>query len=187
MKKMTLGVCLVALMLCVGLRAADELPKMPPPTKEHEWLKQLAGEWDLSFEMYMDPAKPMSGKGTETTKMLGGFWAQSEMKCTMMEQPMSGNMTLGYSPEKKKYIGTWVDSMGSQLWTYQGTVDESGKILTLDTEGPCPMQGGKICAFKEVIEIKDKDNRTFSSSVQMDGKWVKMMQVTYKRRNNTKG
>ena len=39
--------------------------------------------------------------------------------------------------------------------------------------------------FKEVIEIKDKDHHTFSSSVDFDGKMVQMMTINYTRKTAT--
>lgn len=162
---------------------AQEIPEMPKPVKEHEWLKQLEGEWESEMEVHMPGADtPVKGKGTETGRMLGGFWLIAEGQGEMMGMKMSSRFTLGYDPEAKKYTGTWVDSMGSYLWKYEGSVDSTGKILTLNTEGPCPMKPGKS-KFKEVIEIKDKDTKVFTSSMQGDdGKWTLMVKVTSKRK-----
>ncbi len=100
-----------------------------------------------------------------------------------MEMPMTGVMTLGYDPEKKKYVGTWVDSMTSHLWRYEGTVDAAGKVLTLDTEGPNPAAPGKTAKFKERIEFKSKDHKVFTSSMQGDdGEWVTFMTMNSKRK-----
>ena len=82
-------------------------------------------------------------------------------------------LTLGYDPPSQKYIGTWVDSMNSHLWEYEGTVDQTGKILTLLTEGPCPTKPGETMKFKEEIEFKSPDHRVFTSSYQDEsGKWT---------------
>jgi hypothetical protein len=73
--------------------------------------------------------------------------------------------------------------MMSQLWKYEGTLDASGKKLTLETQGPCPLQPGKTFNFREVIEIKDKDTKVFTSSMQgEDGKWTTFVTVTSKRK-----
>jgi hypothetical protein len=161
--------------------APQDMPEFPKPVKEHEWLQQLAGEWTAESEITMDPTKtPMKKKGTESSRMIGGFWLQAENKSDFMGQPFTGLLTLGYSPEKKKYIGTWIDSMTSTLWTYEGTVDAEGKKLTLDSEGPG--MDGKPCKFKESIEVKDKDHKVFSSAIEKDGKWVTHMTISYTRK-----
>src|SRR5258705_7803884 len=151
--------CLALLLVTFAFaRAADDM-KMPMPQKEHEWLKQLAGEWDLEISVQEPGKDVMKMKGTESVKLLGGFWSVSESKGTMMDMPFIGMMTLGYDAKEKKYVATWVDSMSDYLWKYQGSVDASGKVLSLEAMGPCPMQGGKMTKFTEVIQIKDKDHR----------------------------
>jgi len=185
MRKMMIASLALALMTFVGVRAADEQPKMPQPQKEHEWLKQLAGDWDLDIQMQEPGKDTTKSKGTESTRLIGGFWSLSEVKSTMMDMPFTGVMTLGYDIQNKKYVATWIDSMSDYLWKYDGSVDPSGKILTLETTGPCPMQGGKMTKFKDVVEIKDKDHRTFTSFVDFDGKMVQMLTINYTRKAAT--
>ncbi|HEV8290660.1 MAG TPA: DUF1579 domain-containing protein [Tepidisphaeraceae bacterium] len=184
MRKTIIACLALAFVTIVAVRAADEQPKMPQPQKEHEWLKQLEGNWDLDIQVTEPNKETTKSKGTETTRMMGPFWAVSEVKASMMDMPFTGSLTLGYDAQAKKYVATWVDSMGDHLWKYEGTL-EGGKTLTLETTGPCPMQGGKITRFKDVIEIKDKDHRTFSSWVDFDGKMVQMLTINYTRKAAT--
>ena len=185
MRKAIIPCLALALLFIARVRAADDQPKMPQPQKEHEWLKQLAGDWDLDMQMQEPGKDVMKAKGTESARLIGGFWLQTEVKMTMMDMPFTGIMTLGYDTQQKKYTATWIDSMSDYFWKYDGAVDPSGKILTLETVGPCPLQGGKMTRFKEVIEIKDKDHHTFSSSVDFDGKMVQMMTINYTRKTAT--
>jgi hypothetical protein len=170
-----------------GLLAEEtsKMPEMPPPVKEHEWLQKFVGEWESAVEVAMEPGKPpMKCKGTESARMLGGFWIVGEGKGKMEGVPgtMTSLMTLGYDPQKSKYVGTWVDSMNSYLWNYEGTVDATGKVLTLETQGPCPLKPGLV-RFKEVTEFKSDDHRVFTSSMQEDdGRWVTMVTASYHRK-----
>jgi hypothetical protein len=41
--------------------------------------------------------------------MLGGFWVVSESQADIAGTQMNAMQTIGYDPEKKKYVGTWVD------------------------------------------------------------------------------
>jgi predicted enzyme related to lactoylglutathione lyase len=133
----------------------------------------------------MEPGKPaIKSKGTESGRMLGGFWLIQDGKGDIMGMPYSSVFTLGYNADKKKFVGTWVDSMQGHLWSYEGSVDSTGKVLTLDTEGPCPFAPGKTSKFKEVIEIKGKDQKAFSSSMLGDdGKWTTFVKVSARRNN----
>ena len=174
----------VALLASAVVGEAQDLPQMPAPQKEHQWLQQLAGEWEAESELFMEPGQPpVKSKGTERVRMLGGFWAMAETSGEFMGTHVAGVLTLGYDPEKGKYVGTWVDSMTSHLWTYEGTVDPSGRTLTLRTEGPCPLAADGRANFREVIELKGKDEKTFTSSVQTDdGQWMTIMKASYRRK-----
>ena len=195
MQKLALAAVLFAMLAGAAvLTAADEdapaasdppgLPQMPEPTKEHAWLHQAVGEWDTEGEASMGPDGPkITCKGRETVRAVGKFWTVTENKMTVMEMPMTGIMTLGYDPEKKKYVGTWVDSMTSHLWHYTGTVDAAGKRLTLEAEGPSMAAPGKLAKYRETIEFTDKDHKVFTSSIQDDdGTWVQFMTMKGTRR-----
>jgi len=173
----------VAVTMVAGGTWAWGQPKLPAPQKEHEWLKQLEGEWITESEAVMAPGEaPVKFKGTEVVRSLGGFWTISEIKSDFMGTPVTGVMTLGYDSQKKKYVGTWIASMDGHLWKYEGTVDDSGKVLTLNTEGPSS-PGGKMAKMKDVIEIKNKDHKVLTSYMQNDdGKWVQFMTMNSRRK-----
>lgn len=60
-----------------------------------------------------------------------------EMQSNPQGTPMCGIQTIGYDATKKKYVGTWVDSMMNYLWLYEGNVDETGNKLTHETGIRC--------------------------------------------------
>lgn len=185
MKKLAITSFLAALLAATVALQAQEQPKMPPPEKEHGWLQQLVGEWESQSEMVAAPGQPAEKcKGNETVRSIGGFWTVAEMKGNMPGGiSMTGIMTLGFDPQKKKYIGTWIDSTNSHMWSYVGTLDPTGKILALDTEGPDMTTPGKTAKYRDTIELKSKDERTLTSSTQdKDGKWTSFMTVTYRRK-----
>jgi hypothetical protein len=163
---------------------AQEPPQFPKPQKEHEWLNQFVGEWEAVSECTPIPGQPpVKGKSQEKIRSLGGFWIVSEGDAEMMGHKMNIVMTIGYSPEKKKYIGTWTDSMLPHMWQYEGTVDASGKVLTLEAEGPSMLKPGTTTKYRDVTEFKNKDERHFTSYVQDDkGEWVKMASAVVKRK-----
>jgi len=161
---------------------AQDAPQPPKPMKEHEWLQQLVGEWDTESEIVTEPGKPpMKSKGSESARSIGGFWILSEHKGDAFGTPFTGILTLGYDAEKKKYVGTWVDSIMPRLWEYQGSVDAAGKILTLDAEGP-GHEPGKLAKYRESLEVQSKDRKVFTSSVEKDGKWVGYLTINYRRK-----
>jgi hypothetical protein len=105
------------------------------------------------------------------------------MKSEVMGTQITAIQTLGYDVQNKKYIGTWVDSMLNYLWKYEGSVDKTGKILTLETEGPNFMADGKTAKFRDSYEFKSVDQIAMSSSMQgEDGKWITFMTGTARRK-----
>jgi hypothetical protein len=184
MSKIIAGNSVLLLLTAVNSILAQEVPQMPVPHKQHEWLQQLAGEWDSECEIHMAAGQPpITSKGVEKARMVGGFWLLCESSGTIMDMPMAGIMTLGYSEEEKKFIGTWVDSMGDYMWKYVGQLDADGKKLTLETKGPSLQKPGTLSNYREVLELKDKDHKVFTSSVQGDdGAWTKMVTINFRRR-----
>ena len=156
--------------------------QMPAPAKEHEWLQKFVGEWEAEVEVFMEPGKPpMKMKGFNRDRMLGGLWLISEGGNDSM--PYQFLLTLGYDPQKKKYVGSWTDTMTSYLWRYEGTVNAEGNILTLETEGPAPMAPEKHSKFREVTEFKTRDHRVFTSSILSDdGTWNTVLTVNARRK-----
>jgi hypothetical protein len=157
-----------------------------PPHKEHQWLRRFVGEWTTESEMPGENGQPPTKLfGSETVRPLGDLWVIGEGRGDM---PGGGTatmvLTLGFDPQKNKYVGTWVGSMMTHLWVYEGSVDPAGTTLTLETEGPNFANEGKTkTKYREVIEFKSDDHRVFSSHMLGDdGKWTQIMQMQYRRR-----
>jgi hypothetical protein len=58
----------------------------------------------------------------------------------------------GYDPQQR-YVGTWIGSMMTHLWVYDGAPDAAGRVLTLHTEGPHMAAEGQMAQYKDVIEF----------------------------------
>jgi hypothetical protein len=163
----------------------EGMPPMPPPPGEHhEWLQQLVGTWTVESEMMVGEGMPaMECTGTDTVRSLGGRWVLCDLHSEMPGMgAMDAVLTLGYNPETGKYQGTWVDSMTDHMWVYEGTLDDTGKILTLEAEGPNMMDPtAGMARYRDVIEIKSPDHRTLSSFAQVEGEWVQFVTAHYRR------
>jgi hypothetical protein len=198
MKKFAILIISIAIALFVGgvlaqspgssapqpTKVQDEpAPGSPAPHRDHEWLKQLVGEWDVTWKLYMQPDQPpMESAGTDSVRALGDHWIIAETKTTMMGTPYNGILSLGYNALKKQFNGTWIDSFGGQLWVYKGTLNDAGDTMTLETEGPSLQVPDKTARYREVIQMTGKDSRTFTSSMEKeDGTWMKIVTIEYRR------
>jgi hypothetical protein len=154
------------------------------PQKEHQWLQSLVGEWTYENEALMEPGKPpVKLGGSETIRSLGGLWILCEGRGECPGVGIATTlMTLGYDPARKRYVGTFVASMMTHLWVYEGSTDSSGTILTLETEGPGMTPDGKMAKYKDVIEVKSTSHRVLTSHMlQPDGSWLQFMTANYRR------
>lgn len=179
----------LSLVLCslAAISQAQELPQLPAPEKEHQWLQKFVGEWTTQSKAEMGPnLPPMECAGTISSRMIGELWVLNEMKGDLAGTTMVGIQTIGYDPGKKKYVGTWVDSMVNHMWHYEGTVDKTGKILTLEAEGPNLMADGKLTKYHDIYEFKSADEIAISSKMLGDdGQWITFMTGTAKRRQQS--
>lgn len=166
--------------------AHGQEPEFEPPTPAHKWLNQLVGEWKTESTAQSPDGETFKCEGTATATSLGGFWVIITIDNQMDGTTMRGVMTVGYNPKSKKYIGTWVDSMTSYLWKYEGTRDESGKILPLEAAGPNMLvpDSDKLLKYRDTIEIKSPDHFVLVGSVEAEpGNWVTFMKMNFKRKN----
>lgn len=152
---------------------------------QHEWLQRLVGEWTFKSEIRMAPDEaPETSTGTETVRSLGGLWVVAEGE---MEMPGVGTgsnvMTLGYNPDTNRFVGTWVGSMMTNLWIYDGELDEAQTKLSLQSEGPAMDDSGGSGIYRDVIEMLGENERTLRSfSRQPDGSWLEFVTTTYQRK-----
>src|SRR5262245_57158278 len=172
---------IIGLLLTAVAEAQTEMPK---PAAEHELLKQFAGNWEMKAEAAAAPGEEaMKCEGTESANMIGGFWLVSQAQGKMKDIPIGSVLTLGYDPATKKYVGTFVCSMDSTFWNYEGTMDAGGKRLILQTEGPSPIDPTKKVKFRETLELVDQDHKVFTSTLQGDdGNWMKIATIDYRRK-----
>lgn len=152
---------------------------MPKPGPAHELLKSEAGTWDAKVET-MTPNGTMTSTGTETSRLgCGGMCLITDFKGDMMGTPFEGHGTVAYDPAKKKYIGSWTDSMSQGLMMTEGTWDPATKTMTSMMEGPD--MTGAIVKMKGVTEYKGADTRVFTM-YGPDG--APGMKITYTRKKS---
>nr|CAD6421886.1 hypothetical protein REQ54_02287 [Rhizobium sp. Q54] len=152
--------------------------EMAKPQAEHGFLQKLVGTWEVTAKDMAD-----AGAWTETVRSLHGLWFVAEGNG---EMPGGGAattvLTLGYDPAKGKYVGSWIGSMMTHMWVYEGEVSADGSTLSLYTTGPDFENPEKTGEYREQIIFTDDDHRIFNSSArQPDGSWKQFMEAHYRR------
>ncbi len=158
-------------------------PEPMAVTAQHEWLKQFVGHWESKSEMpAVGDAPACNCSGSIRSRMLGDLWVVSEFEGDMGGTKMQALQTIGYDPGQQRYVGTWIDSVMGHQWQYVGSVDESGKKLTLEATGPSMAGDGSTALYRDAYEFVAPDHMLVSSSVQQpDGQWLTFMQGTARK------
>lgn len=156
----------------------------PEPHENHRWLARLAGEWRWEMDApAMGDQPACKHEGTESVRLVGELWTIGEGSMSTPDGgPHTTVMTLGYDPGRQRFVGTFIGSMMTHLWIYEGSLDASGKKLVLDAEGPTMTGDGKMAKYQDEIEWVSDDHRVLRSRVLgEDGEWQQFMEAHYRR------
>jgi Protein of unknown function (DUF1579) len=177
--RLTAALSFLAILIAGTALAQDTeipMPEMSEPTEAHKWLHQLEGEWTATMSAGLQ-------EGSMSCKMLGGFWLINNFSADMGGgQMMNAIQTIGYDEAKKKYVGSWVDSMMNHFWIYEGTVDETGKKIMLEADGPNLLGGEGTMRYRDSYEIKSPDQILQTSEYHDGEKWVTFMTIDIRRK-----
>ena len=157
--------------------------KLGTPGEPHQLFASLVGSWTTHTKEWMEPGKPPTeSTGTAEMKMLlDGRFLQQEFTGDMMGQPYSGIGTSGYDNLRKRYVSTWIDTMGTGIFIMEGTASADGKTITL--KGGHDELGGGHMTHRAVWKIVDNNNQTFDMfGTHRGGKEMKMMEIIYTRK-----
>lgn len=157
--------------------------KLATPGEPHKQLEGLAGSWTTQTKEWMEPGKPpMESSGTvEMKAVLGGRFLQQEFTGSMMGQPYSGIGTTGYDNLRKKYVSTWIDSMGTGIFLMEGTASTDGKTITL--KGGHDEPGGGHMTHRAIWKLVDNNAQIFEMYGAHKGeKEMKNMEIVYTRK-----
>ena len=161
----------------------EEFKRLSVPGEPHKQLASLVGSWTTTTKEWMEPGKPpMESTGTVEMKMLlDGRFLQQELTGNMMGRPYSGVGLTAYDNLRKKYVSTWIDSMGTGIFVMEGTASADGKATTLRGQHAVP--GGGQMTHRAVWKIVDSNTQTFDMyGTHLGGKEMKMMEITYTRK-----
>ena len=160
-----------------------EMEKAGAPNENHKLLERFVGNWDTTVKMWMGPGEPEVSKGVARTKaIMGGRFVQEEYEGMFMGKPFAGLGLTGYDNQKGKFIGSWVDTLGTGMMTSTGAYDAASKTFTFVAEMTDPAAPEKTMKVKEVVKIVDDNKHTFEMWEEHDGKPSMAMEITYTRK-----
>lgn len=158
--------------------------KLATPGEVHARMASRVGSWSTTTKEWTDPKEPPaeSTGSCEHTMLLGGRFLRQECSGDMMGQPYTGIGILGYNNYTKKYVSTWMDSMGTGIFYMEGKADKAGHTITHRGRYDDPMEGAM--KLRAVTKIVDADHEIFEMfGTGKSGKEMKMMEIVYTRKH----
>jgi Protein of unknown function (DUF1579) len=178
--KALMGLCVVASILSTPAMAQGPVA----PTAEHKIFASEEGTWDATVKSFEGGpnAEPAVSKGTEVNTLLpGGLWLVSKFEGEFGGVKFEGRGQFGYDPNKKKYIGTWIDSMVPTLSVLEGEYDDKTKTMTYVGEGTGP--DGKTKYMQRMVTTTKADgSRVFTLYMKVDKDEMKLVEISYTKR-----
>jgi hypothetical protein len=166
-----------------------ELAKL---NENHKLLADLDGNWTYTIKFWMNPdpnVKPEESKGTAVRKsIMNGRYSTLDVTGKMempgpdgkkKEMTFVGHGIEGYDNAKKKFVGSWIDNMGTGIMFSEGTYDPTTKTFTYTSE--VEALPGMKQQIREVIKVTDKDHHTLEWYEDRGGNEVKTMEINYTR------
>ena len=158
--------------------------------ENHKLLADLAGSWSTSVKM-MEPGKePSVSKGSVTFKStMNGRYVVGDHTGSMKMPGADGKMkdfsfkgmsVDGYDNVKQKFVSSWIDNMGTGIFTFEGTYDPATKTFTYT--GEMEMVPGMKTPIRSVVKITDKDHHTFEWYENRGGQEMKTLEINYTRK-----
>ncbi len=157
--------------------------KLATPGEPHRLFASLAGSWTTKTKEWIEPGKPPieSTGAAEMKVLLDGRFLQQDITGQMMGQPFSGLEIIGYDNLLKRYVTTWMSTMGTGIFIMEGTASADGKTITLKGQHAEP--GGGQMTHRAIWKIVDSNTQTFDMwGTHHGGKEMKMMEITYTRK-----
>ena len=151
-----------------------------------QWLHKLRGDWvyETIPARQAHDDKSMNLRGVESVRSLGDLW----VVCGGHSHVPGGGttdtlMTLGFDPQRQRFVGTWTASAMPAVWACEGDLDATQQVLTLDSQGPCLYDPSRIAHYRDVIEWVGDDRRRLTSyRLDDDGHWAALMSSYYLRK-----
>ena len=142
-----------------------------------DWLRRFEGDWNVT-SLAPNQEKPV-GTGTFSGQTLGNQWMVGKYDAKMGSMDFKAVQRLGYDPKSKRYVGSWFDSTASHVWQYDGSLNEKGTTLTLNSQGPGWQNPDEMKDYRDLYEfVSPTKIATTSQMKNDDGQWQTFMTGT---------
>lgn len=150
------------------------------PGPPHAEFKKLEGNWKTKSTMFEDPTNPQVSEGTaEFRVILGGRYLQQLFHGEFAGQKFEGMGLQGYDNAKKKFVSSWIDTMGTGILNTEGVIDEKTQTMTETGEMATPIGAMKMRMITK-YDSDDQFTLTMFTTIPNVGE-MKTMEIVYTR------
>ena len=152
----------------------------PAPAPELALLHKDVGEWNAAIIVTPQPgAAPQMSTGRLVGRLIsGGRWLITDFK--NHTTGFEGHGIYGYNAATKRYVGTWVDDMRSNIYVGEGEWDAASRTMTYAWKATMP--GGHAMSWRETSEAVSDSEQIFRVLFPApDGVEFEMMRAVYRR------
>jgi len=157
--------------------------KLGTPGPPHQRLAKLEGSWETTTRAWMASGRdPVASTGTCEQKMiLGGRYLRQDYSGEMMGQPFSGINLIAFDNHTQKYRSTWIDSMSTGIYLFEGEASPNRKTITQECRYDDPVKGPAV--WRSVTKFVNPDTIEFEMFIKPKrGREEKMMEMTVTRK-----
>jgi len=152
------------------------------PGAEHEWLANMAGEFEVTVTSWMDPAaEPSVNTASASSEMsLGGRYLVDRYEGSFEGITFEGHGVTGYDNALDRYVGTWIDNMGTGIMVSEGELDDEGRLVM--TGSYTDPVSGEEATVKSVTRLTEDGYVTEMYNLLPDGSSFKSMEITARKK-----
>lgn len=166
-----------------GRRASDVFD-LVRPGKGHKQMHAILGVWDAPSKYWAAPGvEPVISPGYSIRKMImGGRFVYEDYEGYFFGKPFRGLGITAFDNATGTFPAMWIDTLGTNIMTSTGTVDETGKVFEFRGEYFDSLSG-RMRKTHSWIRVLGEDSYVLSLNfVQDDGSEYQVFQVDYSRR-----
>lgn len=158
--------------------------KAMTPGEGQKKLTPMVGTFETKVRTWMDPTKPPEDTAGSSVNswVLGDRYVQMKYEGIFMGETFNGIGYMGFDNVSKKYVSTWMDTAGTRMMWSTGTVDASGKVLSLKAMVNDPGTGKPTAADTKITIIDNDHHKMELFGKGPNGKIVKITEIEYTRK-----
>jgi hypothetical protein len=153
------------------------------PGPNNKFLEAWIGKWDTTSKVFMAAgAAPIEAQGHAEYKWaIEGHWLEERFDGQLMGTPHKGIGLTGYDSFNKQFTGCWAENLNPSIINLSGSLDPSGKVLTMFGRMDEPTTGERGKTFRFQTTVIDDNTKKMTVDDVQDGQPFTIVEVTYKR------